>query len=286
MPTYLLTWNPNRWQWDNLADEIGTLRETGELRARWSCGTSKRIQPGDRVFLLRQGVEPRGIVGAGEARSSAYEHQHWDPKTKGRVANYIDVSFTELFDPDIEPILPRSMLEEGALGRVNWNTQMSGITIPEDAAAELEVLWARFLETAGHRQRAVGQPHTPEEVDPADTFDEGAVARILVNKYERDPEARRRCIEHYGTDCQICGFDFAESYGEAGAGIIHVHHLIPISKLGPSYKVDPIKDLLPVCPNCHAFIHSRKEQWKPEEVDRLMEEAINATIAKHPELFE
>lgn len=97
----------------------------------------------------------------------------------------------------------------------------------------------------------------PDEVAESLTLTEGAVSRITVNAYERSPEARRRCIERYGARCVVCGFDFGEEYGEVAEGLIHVHHLKPISQLGESYKVDPLVDLCPVCPNCHAVIHLR-----------------------------
>jgi predicted HNH restriction endonuclease len=53
----------------------------------------------------------------------------------------------------------------------------------------------------------------------------------------------------------VCGFDFVAAYGELGDGFIHVHHVRPLSDIGEEYEVDPIKDLRPVCPNCHAMIH-------------------------------
>ena len=49
----------------------------------------------------------------------------------------------------------------------------------------------------------------------------------------------------------MCGFDLVSRYGELGDGYIHVHHLKELSSLRRSYQVDPIKDLRPVCPNCH-----------------------------------
>ncbi|GAC1475232.1 MAG: hypothetical protein NVSMB9_27250 [Isosphaeraceae bacterium] len=69
-PTYLLTWNPKRHAWANLEAEVRATTE-GRLvyRHRWSSGSTKRIRRGDRLFLLRQGVEPRGIMAAGWATS-------------------------------------------------------------------------------------------------------------------------------------------------------------------------------------------------------------------------
>jgi predicted HNH restriction endonuclease len=94
----------------------------------------------------------------------------------------------------------------------------------------------------------------PEEIDSTKLV-EGAFRQIAVNAYERNPVARQRCLAAYGTACVVCGFDFGKVYGSDAEGFIHVHHIIPISSIGSSYEVDPIKDLRPVCPNCHAFIH-------------------------------
>ncbi|MDB4793220.1 HNH endonuclease [bacterium] len=98
----------------------------------------------------------------------------------------------------------------------------------------------------------------PERVLQAETLVEGAKFQLTVNAYERNPQARNKCLEHYGCFCQGCRFDFAETYGEIGYNYIHVHHLIPLSEIGHEYVVDPINDLIPVCPNCHAMIHRAK----------------------------
>lgn len=91
------------------------------------------------------------------------------------------------------------------------------------------------------------------------TLPEGAKKSIVVNAYERNPKAREECVQHYGTDCAVCGFNFGKVFGELGQGFIHVHHLKPISTIGESYDVNPIQDLRPVCPNCHAMLHRKKD---------------------------
>ncbi len=95
---------------------------------------------------------------------------------------------------------------------------------------------------------------------------EGAVCRVSVNAYERNPEARRRCLEAHGTRCCICGFCFGAVYGEVAEDYIHVHHLRPLSEIDGEYVVDPVADLRPVCPNCHAVIHRRIPPFSIEEV--------------------
>lgn len=112
----------------------------------------------------------------------------------------------------------------------------------------------------------------PEEVDEgeADTVPEGAKRTIHINVYERDPNARRKCIEKWGTKCSVCSFDFAERYGELGEGFIHVHHLKPLGEIGEQYELNPVIDLRPVCPNCHAMLHRKVPALSIEELSSLL----------------
>ncbi len=94
---------------------------------------------------------------------------------------------------------------------------------------------------------------------------EGVALFRLVKQYERSRINRAACLEIHGTACRICGFDFGAQFGELGEGFIHVHHVIPVSEMGGSYSLDPGKDLLPVCPNCHAMLHRRRPALTPDE---------------------
>ncbi|MED1269657.1 HNH endonuclease [Bacillus mycoides] len=105
-----------------------------------------------------------------------------------------------------------------------------------------------------------------EEVDNPEKYTEGATKQVYVNVYERNPVARRKCIEHYGYSCVICDFNFEKIYGELGKDFIHVHHLKELHTIGEEYEVDPIADLRPVCPNCHAMLHKRKQAYFIEEL--------------------
>lgn len=95
----------------------------------------------------------------------------------------------------------------------------------------------------------------PEEVVNPERFVEGAAKTIAVNAYERNSMARLACIQHYGAVCAICDFNFETAYGLIGKGFIHVHHIVPLAEIRKEYALDPIHDLIPVCPNCHAIIH-------------------------------
>ena len=118
----------------------------------------------------------------------------------------------------------------------------------------------------------------PDEVDSVQTFREGAVRQVSVNAYEREPKARQKCIDYYGSSCSICGFDFGRAFGQQGKGFIHVHHLKPLSEIAEEYEIDPIKDLRPVCPNCHAMIHRSSPPFSLEEIKMLLKSARGSTI--------
>ena len=90
-----------------------------------------------------------------------------------------------------------------------------------------------------------------------------------VNKYERSRINRSACICHYGSFCQSCGFDFEKVYGELGKGFVHVHHIIPVSEMGANYVVNPIKDLIPLCPNCHSMIHKKNPPFTLKELKEI-----------------
>jgi len=98
----------------------------------------------------------------------------------------------------------------------------------------------------------------PEEVDPKEVFKEGASKSITVNQYERSGIARAKCLAHHGYKCTVCSFNFEQMYGEIGKKYIHVHHIVPISEVGKEYELNPVTDLIPICPNCHAMVHTTR----------------------------
>jgi hypothetical protein len=106
----------------------------------------------------------------------------------------------------------------------------------------------------------------PEEVR-TQVLKEGATRQVTVNAYERNPAARSDCIKHWGHSCVVCGFSFGVRYGLLGRNFIHVHHLLPIASIGREYTIDPVQDLRPVCPNCHAMLHRTDP---PLSIDELI----------------
>jgi 5-methylcytosine-specific restriction protein A len=101
---------------------------------------------------------------------------------------------------------------------------------------------------------------SPDEISPKKKLREGRTVTIKANIYERNREARSICIKEHGAVCKVCGFDFGKTFGKIGHGFIHVHHLRNIASVGEEYEVDPKRDLVPVCPNCHAMLHKRSNR--------------------------
>jgi hypothetical protein len=112
----------------------------------------------------------------------------------------------------------------------------------------------------------------PEEINQndAETLIEGAKKQITVNAYERNSKARSKCINKHGYICAVCNFDFEKTYGDIGKKFIHIHHLKEISSIAENYEVDPKKDLIPVCPNCHAMLHKKKPAYTINEMKKIL----------------
>ncbi|BDR70899.1 hypothetical protein K144313037_23110 [Clostridium tetani] len=275
MATYLLTYNPTKWKWDDIDRAIKQLDEDGRYIDSWSCSNSKKIQQGDRVFLIRLGIEPKGIIASGIAYEGWYRDTHWneEKKREGKLTNYIDVDFDILLNADKEPILSMDSLLS-INNDYRWSSQSSGITIPEEIALDLEKQWNDFIGERVTKNRKRRELNTEEITNPLRYY-EGAVTTILVNKYERNIKAREKCLEHYGYDCCVCGTNMEKPYGNMGKEFIHVHHIVPLYEIKKNYIVDPIKDLRPICPNCHAIIHRRKPALTIDELKEFIRECIH-----------
>lgn len=258
--TYILTWNPERWEWEDF-DEVVTRSEKGEtISINWSSGNTKKILPADRVFLYRQ-ANNRGLLGAGYANSKVFLAPHWDGSDK--KSKSVDVNWETILP--VENVLGVDILLK-EIDAVKWNSiQASGISIPEGYVDKIELLWNQHLAKNGFTT-----DQYDKEILAPDSYPEGTVRTVTVNAYERNPKARKACIDHWGYDCGVCDFNFGKRYGELGEGYIHVHHLKDIALIAEKYNVDPIKDLRPVCPNCHAMLHRKTPALSIEDLREIL----------------
>jgi hypothetical protein len=270
--TYLLTWNPRESSVEEIeADWKRQCEGESPAVVRWSCGRTKSIQVGARVFLHRQRVEPRGIVASGWVVQGAYQALHWEPEKakRGELANYVKWQVDAVVeglgdDPDRVP-LPAHLEPEGPLrDEVSWDhMQSSGTSISEPAAAELESLWARHIGQAllasleGEDLAATENIRTQKLIWSRSR--EAAMRTAKIRQaLERSPDQKLRC------EVPGCGFCFEDIYGDLGKDYAHVHHLDALAESdGP--VTTTLDDLAIVCANCHAMIH-RGNECRPLDI--------------------
>ncbi|OOQ60223.1 EVE domain-containing protein [Mucilaginibacter pedocola] len=145
MKAYLFGWNPQKFAWENLDADIEKLKTTGQLVDNWSVASHKTIRPGDRAYIVRLGVEPKGIFASGIIAGEPYVAFR-----KGRHYHRIEISIDTLLNPDKEPILSMDILKTGDLAMQTWSPQGSGISIKPELVDELEGVWQYFLSERGN----------------------------------------------------------------------------------------------------------------------------------------
>ncbi len=146
MKTWLFTWNVDRWSWDDeltgYKEMIKEIDQVGCAFSKWTCGMNKSVHIGDRIFLIKLGSEPKGIVASGYAATDVFEGIHWDEdkRNEGKSARRVYIKFDKIIDYNFQNILPIEELKSMA-NNYKWSTQISGIEIPSSIAAELESKW-------------------------------------------------------------------------------------------------------------------------------------------------
>ena len=155
----------------------------------------------------------------------------------------------------------------------NWKAidpNYPGVGMERGGRARMQAVWDRFandpvaLAAAVERITATADgraPVLPPEEDEAEAVE----GRILFRQHrarERNPALvkRKKVAEmrrHGRLACEVCGFDFAATYGELGEGFIECHHKLPLATAGT--RTTQIGDLALVCPNCHRMLHRSRE---------------------------
>ncbi|MBD1544535.1 restriction endonuclease [Arthrobacter sp. IA7] len=267
MVAVLLGWNPgvgDTWPgYSRVADELGAA---GVHRRAWTVVIGAEPAPGTDAWLLLHGKTGSGLIGHGVIASAPY---------LAGAAPCVDVDFDVLLPLGdqiaVDLLAARAPLTDWAAAATN-----ACQPVPEEQARAIRELWAEC--------------RPADEIDPVlpvpGTLPQDALARVCVNRYERNPHARRICLAHHGTSCAACGFSFEAAYGPEGEGFIHVHHLVPAAQLGPGYELDPLGDLVPLCPNCHAMAHRRRIPYTVAELRAMRSRAgyISGSVVSQQEL--
>jgi 5-methylcytosine-specific restriction protein A len=243
------------------------------FESRWSVGNRVSIKIGTPFFLYRQHSE-QGIIARGITISDVFEDEHWGETRK--LAKYVKIRFLEFFAT--EDRIPTADLIQ-LFPTIYWKRlQSSGSSVKGhhimdskySSLTEFENQWF------GGSIELNSVYEYPEETLTRE-FIEGQVVSILVSKYERSRAARFECLRHFGYKCTVCDVTMEERFGPELADYIHVHHLIPLNQIGHSYKLNPLTDLRPVCPNCHAAIHAGGRHRTIEEARLLISKSQQAS---------
>ncbi|MCB1616291.1 MAG: EVE domain-containing protein, partial [Pseudomonadales bacterium] len=139
---WLFAWNPNNFVWNEINDEIAQIENGKTVIGRWSC-SNLNMSPGDRAWLIRVGVEPKGIMATGNVISEPYEADHYEPEKakQGKTCNYVDIEFTKILDVFKDTFVELQDLERITIDKQTWVPQSSGIEIHDRSAGLLEKLW-------------------------------------------------------------------------------------------------------------------------------------------------
>lgn len=177
---FLVTNNPGLWALndDEYDEDVRTTADGGFVRGQWSVGPrTGGIEPGDRVFMLRQGRDRRGIIASGTFTSRVFQDAHWD-ETRSNDANYALIDWDTLVDP--EDVLPIERLK-AELSEQHWEPQASGTSIRQEVRRRLEQIWA------GHLGRPVSRRTAPRQAWQLDP----------VRRKQVEDAAQDRLMRHY-----------------------------------------------------------------------------------------
>lgn len=103
---------------------------------------------------------------------------------------------------------------------------------------------------------------------------EGKVVYRLHKQRERKGtlplEKKRTVFKELGyLECEVCGFNFQEIYGQRGIGFIECHHNKFVSELEDEQTIK-LSDLSLLCSNCHRMIHTKKPWLSVEELKEII----------------
>lgn len=132
------------------------------------------------------------------------------------------------------------------------------------------------------KEESAGSSIEESKESDFESLKEGSQRLRYVTVYERNPRLRRQAIAIHGLSCLACNFNFELFYGEYAKGFIHIHHVVPVSEFETSKLVNPEIDLVPLCANCHAIVHKRKDKTLTiEELKALVSNKFNKPVNWH-----
>jgi predicted HNH restriction endonuclease len=164
-----------------------------------------------------------------------------------------------LLDAGKEDIFPRKTLDKGILGKMHWDSQASGVRIPNEVAAKLEDEWADFLGNERH-------PLLVAELSAL----EGLRTETVRYVRGRSRQLRDRVLKDSDGTCCVCDVDYKTILYGKGARVLQVHHRKQLAATDAP-GITNQSDLAVVCANCHMLIHMNpKIALSVEELRRML----------------
>ncbi len=225
-----------RWNYRAVVERVA---ECGRAIERLCLAHRPDVSPGTEAWLLLQGSNETGsgLMGHGVVASEPYQ-------LAGAGGWFISVAFDGLL-PLGDQVRPGILGDALPLDHWPKADGPSMVALPPSYEPALRRLWREFGPTTAGPAEVVGGILPPD-----------AVSSVQVSRYERDPDARRICLAFHGASCAACGFSFESAYHGSAPQALAVHHVVPPEMLHSGYELDPVADLIPLCPNCHAVAHS------------------------------
>ncbi|WP_144647069.1 HNH endonuclease [Priestia megaterium] len=253
---WLVPANPNEYDLESAFSRYEILDwkrsynyENGDILFMYVSGNIQKVRYKVEVI--------EGLLGTNNVK---YDNAFWmDDRKFEQSKEWKYMRFRLVDEIDTTELSLKKLRERGLKGNIQGAMKLTG---------ELRDYIMSFF------KQDLTEGYYPDEV--SQTLEEGKRKTVTVNVYERNPIARKRCIDYYGVQCQVCDVDFENKYGEVGKDFIHVHHIKPLHEIQQEYIVDPIQDLIPVCPNCHAMLH-RQENGRYLSTEQLKERILTVT---------
>lgn len=230
---YLLTWNPNNWNWPDYKEKVQAVKEGKTVIEPWTS-SSKQPNVGDQVFLLKNKV---GIIGHGHVEKASYEAPHYDSKKaqEGQKTNHIDVKFDWLMDEIENNYISLDLLER-VFPKQTWRPQSSGIEIKEEYINNLEKVF----------QQVKSIPNTRIDFEALYTFLKNYCRRIYTDPEKAgDKKAEMEEIKKVGQTAYrefnkygkyieklLPGYTVGKSTGWQNSGRLMKYFWIEIKKAG------------------------------------------------------
>lgn len=161
-------------------------------------------------------------------------------------------------------------LERRAYFRKHFGDTTVGITVPVNEKS-LAGLLAALFDLVKNRLAADDllrdEPERREEFPEGEAYERMHIARERNSSLIRFVKDRARRTGSLA--CQVCGFDFARTYGDVGYGYIEAHHTRPLSLLKKKGVTRPDEIAL-VCSNCHRMLHFRRPWLKMRQLKTIL----------------